>query len=454
MVFLIIAIAIISTMTNFAQQIATTHSITNFKPAYFVLPISGLHALLILWLTRQGRVLLAAHFFTGGLNLTLFLALILLSESSNVFFIPYMMLIGIVVIASLDKILASVFYTAVTATAVTIFYIISDQYHAEDITVYLFTLTGVCVTFWLTASDLKNITGSAKRLTREVQNKNDLLQNRAEQLQLSAEISQQTSHSLDLDTLLNNAVKLIRDKFGFYYVSIFLTDKENKKLTLREATGQTGNTLLKNNYQLPIDNSSIVGWVANNQQPYISHNVQQDPIFHDEAALPDTKSELCLPLIARNKSLGVLDIQSHDPQLFQDNSIAIMQIMANQVAVNIDNAQLFSQAESQLNETQTLLDLNTLLTTTLEVGEIYRRAAREFAIKMGAIRCAISSWDNEAERITIQADFVHNAHNNLEDKYIMTYESQNLALLPETQKVLKTHVPKIYYGNDPSQSTD
>ena len=450
LVIFLVIIAVISVVVQLLMQYWSSRSINN-PAVFFVVPVALALASLILWFTQQGRILLAAHVLTGGLNFSLFIALILLSPSSNVYFIPYMMLIGIVVIAALDRIPASMFYTAVTGTAVSILFIFSPQYNIIDIVVYLFTLTGVSITFWLTASDLKSLTGSSKQLSEEVQLKNELLQKRADHLQLSVEISQKTSQSLDLYMLLKNTVEEIKNQFGFYYVSIFLCDKQNSNLVLKEASGSAGQALLKDRYTLPVDEKSIVGWVATHQQTHISHNVQQDPFYHSEALLKETKSELCLPLIARGRLLGVLDIQTDNPNLFQDDSIIILEIMANQIAVNIDNAQLFTQTETQLNETQTLLELNSLLTTTLEVGEIYRRAAREFAIKLGGTRCAISSWDKEKNCITIQAEFIHNAISAVDDAYITNYESYDLALFPETAKVLSSHTPKLLNSNDLNQ---
>jgi GAF domain-containing protein len=204
---------------------------------------------------------------------------------------------------------------------------------------------------------------------------------------------------------------------------------------------------------IPIDDHSIVGWVAQQGKPHISNNVAQDRFFHHEAILKETKSEISLPLVTRGKLLGVLDIQNDKLETFQDENIAIMQIMASQVAVNIDNAQLFSKAESQLNETQTLLELNSLLTTTQEVGEIYRRAAREFAIKLGGSRCAIASWEKEDNSIVTQAEFVHNAESKIDDAYITNYETHDLTHLPETKKVLKTHTPYLFHDNHSNQNT-
>lgn len=438
LVILLIVISVGNIAVDLATQLMIDGKVTNYRPLWMRLPLLLSFSSLLLWLIRWGRIRRAVHLYAGGLNLFLFILLISF-DAGQVFFIPYIMMIGIVIIAALDSVQFSVVYMVITGTAVTLYFILSDQYHIVDINAFLLTMLGVCVTFWVTARDLKSLTQASEQLTKDIQSKNNLLQRRARQLQLSAEVSQRTSLSLDLDTLLYNTVYLIRDQFGFYYVSIFLVDENHQHLVLNEATGEVGKQLMGENYQLPVDETSIVGWVATNQQPYISHHVGQDPVFFDEPVLEETASELCLPLITRGKLLGVLDVQSRTTNAFQEENIAILQIMTNQVAVNVDNARLFAATESQLNETKILLDLNTLLTTTLEVGEIYRRSAREFVLKLGVTRCAIANWDHELGVVTTQAEFVHDVKNNLIDEYVTNYQSYRLTDHPTTEQVLKTH---------------
>jgi hypothetical protein len=202
LVIFTVVISVSGVIVHSIQQFWFDRAYNYFRPFIIIFPVALGLATAIFWLTRRGRILRAAHLFTGGLNLSLFLVLIFMSDSNNVYFVPYLMLIGIVAVAALDRVPASIFYTAVTGTAVSIFYIISVQYNIIDIIVYLLTLAGVSATFWITAGDLKSLNRSAKKLSQEIQFKNDLLEERAAQLQISAEISQKTGQSLELKTLL------------------------------------------------------------------------------------------------------------------------------------------------------------------------------------------------------------------------------------------------------------
>jgi GAF domain-containing protein len=274
-------------------------------------------------------------------------------------------------------------------------------------------------------------------------------QYRSEQLQLIAEIGQATSAYRDVDKLLYDMVYLIRDQLGFYYVSIFFPVADRTHLTLIEATGEIGQELKQTKFHIPFAVDSIIGWVAVNQQARIAHNVGDDPLYLQIAALSETRSEIALPLLAQGELLGVLDVQSRDAEKFDGEDLAILQILANHVAVNIDNAQLFALREARLNETEALLNLNNLLTTTLDVGEIYRRAARVFTQQLRVARCAVSSWELEANTVTTQAEFVYDLENDIVDQYEMSMPSYDLSLHVGTAELLKSLIPVLRQADDP-----
>lgn len=397
---------------------------------------------------RIGRLRIASHILCGGLALV-FLTLLAFMPNAPVA-LAYLTLIPIVAIAVLQTIVVSALYAAVTTTAVFTIFWLTPTFYLGEAFLYLLTVIGVSVTVWSTSRDLRTAIAAANNLAEDIRAKNNLLQHRAHQLQLGAEIGQRTSDSLELDKLLQTAVVQIRDRFGFYHVSIFLSDNRTNTLHLREATGPLGQRLKKENYTLPIDENAIVGWVALHQEPRISPDIQQDPNFLVDPLLPDTKAELCIPLIARGELRGVLDVQSRTVNAFQEEDVSILQIVANQVAINIDNAQLFAQTQSRLNETKTLYDLNTLLTTTLDVGEIYRRASREFATKLNVTRCAIASWEKEDNTVTMQAEFVHNPANKVIDEYVTTYQTYDLTHYPAFAHVLESHQPSLDTLDDPA----
>lgn len=272
---------------------------------------------------------------------------------------------------------------------------------------------------------------------------------RAHQFQLIADIGQATSAYLNPDQLLAATVSLIRDQLGFYYTSIFLLDAAEQNLLLKEATGEIGQALKENQFKIPLRADTIIGWVATNRQARIVQDVESDPLYMMLSSLAETRSEIALPLITQGALLGVLDVQSRAVNDFQEDDISVLQILANYVAINIAHAQLFAQRETRLNETEALLGLNNLLTTTLDVSEIYRRAARIFTEKLNVARCAISSWERPADTVTTQAEFIYDPENNIVNEFEPDIISYDLALHKGTAELLQTLQPIIRHADDP-----
>ncbi len=406
---------------------------------------SVLFAVLCLWVVHVGRVRLAAHLFFVVLNTIFFVLLI--TTSRNLFF-PYLMLISVVAIATLDSVRASAFYSAVILTLVASYFFISNTFSLLTIVEFLVTCLGISFVAWATSDYLQSALRNSKTLAGELLNQSNLLQRRAQQLQFSAEIAEKGSSSLDMAQLLQETAVLLKSQFGFYHVSIFLTDPSKKALHLREVATDVHIDLINLQYKLPIDNHSIVGWVGLHREPRVVDDVQTDEAYKEEPFLPHTRAELALPLVARDELLGVLDVQGDQPNIFAQEDIAILQIIANQIAINIDNARLFSRTESRLNETRILYEFNTLLSSTMDVGELHRRAARALTTWLQASRCTIFSLDQEANTVTTQVDFVYDLVAGTIDQYLLELPTYELDTLPNVRKALESGQPKAWRLSD------
>ncbi len=173
---------------------------------------------------------------------------------------------------------------------------------------------------------------------------------RTGQLQAAADISRATTSVRDLDELLRLALELIRDRFGFYHASIFLLDKDERFAVLRESTGPVGAQLKARGHKLGVGSKSLIGWVTRNRQPRVALDVGEDPFHFKNPLLPDTRSELAIPLSVGDRLLGVLDVQSTQPNAFGAGDLQVIQTVADQLSVAIENALLFARTEASLNE--------------------------------------------------------------------------------------------------------
>lgn len=181
-----------------------------------------------------------------------------------------------------------------------------------------------------------------KSLSEEMQLLRDL-QRRTMHLVASAEVARAATQILDIQELLTRCVDLIRTHFGFYYAAIFLIDEQAKNAELKAATGEAGQKLMEKNHYLGVGSKSMVGWVTANNAARIALDVGEEAIRFDNPLLPKTRAEMALPLRVRGQVIGALDVQSTTVNAFTTEDIQTLQMMADQVAIAIDNARLFTK---------------------------------------------------------------------------------------------------------------
>lgn len=177
---------------------------------------------------------------------------------------------------------------------------------------------------------------------------------RASQLQAAAEVSQAATSYLDLDTLLTQSVNLIRDRFDYYHVSIFLVDDYRRYAVVQASTGEIGQKMLSVKHKLEVGGRSIVGTTTGTGKPRVALDVGKDAVHFNNPLLPNTRSEMALPLIAQGQVIGALDVQSNKRGAFSENDITILQSMANQLANAIEAARAFQESKDALEETNKL----------------------------------------------------------------------------------------------------
>ncbi len=176
------------------------------------------------------------------------------------------------------------------------------------------------------------------------------LERRAVQLQTVAEVGREAAAILDLHQLLDRTVKLVSEGFGFYHAGIFLLDDLKQYAVLRAASSEGGQRMLERGHSLPVGQVGVVGHAAAANEPHIALDVGEDAVFFDNPDLPETRSEMALPLSIRGEVIGVLDVQSEEPSAFTEEDVATLRVLADQLAVAIQNARLVERTEEQLRE--------------------------------------------------------------------------------------------------------
>jgi len=186
----------------------------------------------------------------------------------------------------------------------------------------------------------------------ELESANIQIHRRAAQFEALALVMQSIASVRDLQKLLPELTTVISEKFGFYHVGIFLLDEGHQYALLSAANSEGGGKMLARNHRLRVGEEGIVGYVTSTGEPRIAMDVGKDPVFFNNPELPETHSEMALPLKSGDQIVGALDVQSHEIGAFQNEDIQMLSLLANQVSLAIENARLFDETRIALSEAE------------------------------------------------------------------------------------------------------
>jgi GAF domain-containing protein len=175
---------------------------------------------------------------------------------------------------------------------------------------------------------------------------------RAVQLQTTADIAKMATETIEPDLLMSQSVELIRDRFGFYHASVFLMDESGNWANLSASTGDAGRKMIARRHRLAVGSASIIGWVTSNRLPRIALNVDQDPFHFKNPLLPDTSAEMAVPLLVGQRLIGALDVQSIEPEAFDEDDVRALEGIASELAVAVDRTRVQRSMQEQLDRMQ------------------------------------------------------------------------------------------------------
>jgi len=178
------------------------------------------------------------------------------------------------------------------------------------------------------------------------------LQRRNTYLAASSEIGRLVTSTLDLNTIFTRTVSLISDRFGFYFAAIYILDETGFRAILREAKGEAGEKMKAQRYTISVGSQTIVGRVADTGESKLANNISIEPLYQPNPLLLDTQSEVAIPLRVGERTVGVIDIQSKDLDAFSQDDLSVLQSLADQIAIAIDNAASYQRSQELIKELQ------------------------------------------------------------------------------------------------------
>ncbi len=192
------------------------------------------------------------------------------------------------------------------------------------------------------------------------------------QLSLAAEVSRAATTQLDRQKLIEEVVELIRARFNYYYVGLFLVDDSGEKAVLQAGTGEAGRIQVERQHSHTVGGKSMVGTAVATGIAQVEQDVREATNFSPNPLLPDTRAELALPLRTRNHIIGALTVQSTQVGAFSRQTVTVLQTLADQLAVAIENATLFDRLQDNLEATNALYEAGRRIGAAKTAQDVYQ----------------------------------------------------------------------------------
>jgi GAF domain-containing protein len=194
---------------------------------------------------------------------------------------------------------------------------------------------------------------------------------------------------LDLDPLLKRAVDLLQQRFGFYHVAIYLVEPGSNTAFIREASGEIGEALKQTRRRFETGSRTVVGFATGSGEFYVAHDTETDPYFKESNLLPESRSELAVPLKIGERVIGALDVHDRGRYAFSEDDITVLETLADQIAVAVENARLFQEALQRAEREQSVVQITNKIRASQDIDSILRTAVEEMRQAVGAKRAMI-----------------------------------------------------------------
>ena len=258
------------------------------------------------------------------------------------------------------------------------------------------------------AGAFNQMTTRLREMVDTVQTRSVELEERTKELEASQRVTFAASEHATPDELLDLVVNLIRDQFDLYHAQVYMVDEQEQAAVLRQSTGYAGRQLLQRKHRIPLDATALVTRAIHTGEAVLVDDVKADPNFLPNPLLPDTRSELVVPLKREGKVIGVLDAQDRNPGRFNPSTIALFQTMTDQVAILFENSELLQRVTDQTevmgifsNQLRTAADIARRLGTILDPEQLLQEVVELIQSRFGLYHAHIYLLNEEADTLKL-----------------------------------------------------
>ena len=212
---------------------------------------------------------------------------------------------------------------------------------------------------------------------------------RTRQIETSAQVSRRLSTILDIDQLVKEVVDQLQTAFNYYHAHIYLYDEAQENLVMMGGTGEAGRVMLARGHQIP-KGRGLVGRAAETNAPVLVTDTSQDPNWLPNPLLPETKSELAVPIAIADRVLGVLDVQQNVVAGLTEEDVVLIESIASQVAVGVQNARAYTEIQRRAERETLLRNISQKIQIATTVDDVLKIALRELGQATGTQRASVA----------------------------------------------------------------
>lgn len=248
-------------------------------------------------------------------------------------------------------------------------------------------------------TELLDALGLQAAIAIENSNLFETTQQRLKEVDALYRTSRGLAASLDTDELIKEVVKLLHHNFGYYHVQIYLIEPESRDLAIRHGSGYVGDELVQQGHHIP-SGEGIAGHVAETGKPFITNNVDEVVFFKRNPLLPETQSEIAVPIKIGQQVMGVLDIQQTPPHRLTESDLQLMAAVADQLTVVLQKANLYQNLQTALQQEQTVRSQLIQSERLALVGRLLASVSHELNNPLQAIQNALFLLKDETNLST------------------------------------------------------
>jgi signal transduction histidine kinase len=274
--------------------------------------------------------------------------------------------------------------------------------------------------FSMKDAELLNALGIQAAIAIENSNLFENTQQRLKEVGALYRTSRGLAASLDTDELIEEVVKLLHHNFGYYHVQIYLIEPDSRNLVIHHGSGYIGDELVQQGHYLP-SGEGIAGHVAETGEPFITNSVDEVVFFKRSPLLPETQSEIAVPIKIENQVVGILDIQQTPPNKLTESDLQLMVAVADQLTVVLQKANLYNNLQTALQQEQTIRSQLIQSERLALVGRLLASVSHELNNPLQAIQNALFLLKEETNL----------SHQAMLDLDVILAEAERMAALIE-----------------------